>query len=1534
MALSSITLATFLGATCVCAASSSWSNGTSTSYRSPSLSAIKSTASTSTSTSTSTSSSTSTYGAGDYVASGIGLTSSTPSTRSSSSTGSSLQPTTLSTDVRSTSEAYSSSTLIGSTWTGSASNSDVSTVGNSSGTNSVSSTGPSSSLIASSNSSTTSFLTDSSAIPPNATADGRPSSSTSDYGSLTSLGSHHAPSSSVDSSVPTRSIAVNGSVAVGTGSATYAPSHFLASANSSERANNTQALGAAVTKAPAGYPSSGFHFRPANGTSLYGITAVTGTGYTRSWQSSNATNETNADACWTSWTDYWYTASVDDAAMVSPGETVVSTSYDLVNVTLTMDFTVTSTIVNSSSGTFTRTTIATEVAANGPWVQTTKTTTNTITETGLTWWDASTTTLTETDEFPWFDLTPVGFSTTTMPLNPRPRCRLPSSYSGCQQAWEQFATSGAIFSQSNGYELSCTQANVTGAACESMIESVAKDASSHFWTDWRDWPTSSVLAPGCNLGCGKCAVTGGTVELLYFPPGLTPNTDGPVIATLLGTTLTSPTAYISLAAIHAMDGCGAVGPTKGATIIPIEPGQLSSSYEVVHSTKMGEGDWDWACQLLSGTAAFNVSDLTSSPIPYEIYQSQPYCADIVMFPDVCTAPCPMTQDYAPILVVPTSLLNSLDPAWETCFLDIRGLYDPPNALTPVTLADTPARPKTTAADASHTVAATPASGPASQTMATNTSPALSTASGGQGADTQPPRTSSIGDPTKAATSAGSDSAQTAPVDPTSPSYPTSPPNNGAGSAPTDPPAQSQILNPGAGGTSAPNDPASPDPASTSISGGSSATQDTPGSSPQATPGAGGNGSPQVPADGNSAPASVADPASQILSALQPPATQGASPVNSAGEILSSALNTFASQAGAGGGADGNGGGTDGASSPQTALNPSRPEPGSSGGPPGDVVVNDQTIHPGATTSVGDQPISIGTGLIVIGSSTIVAPATPSTAVVGGQTFTLGPAVGSAPTGVAVNGATLLPGISTTLNGQDVSVGSSFVVIAGSTIANPPGPSVATVAGEAFTLEPGAAGQAPDPPSPSAAGLVIDGQILQPGGTAVLNGESVSVGNGYAVIAGSTVFASAGTITAVLGGKDFVIGPVETPSSDPSGNTASGRIYDESSGGETAISIDPAFTITAAPGDAIVIAGQTVAAGGPAITVSGHTFAQSGTQLIVDGTRTVDLPTGSGGSPSTISVDTSLSITATPGLPLLIDGHTLVPGGAAITVSDHVFSEQGTRLVIDGTRTIDLPLVSAGVATTISVDPSLSITATPGLPLNIDGHALVPGGAALTLSGHVFRELGTQLIIDGTRTINLPTLTSDAGAFITTVLVVGKRYTISDDPAGRTVVVDAVTLSVGGPARLVGGKMVSAILGGVLIGESVITNPAIGSEVVTTATVRGDVFTIVEDPSGRDAFVDGVEVSVGGPAMVIDGQTVSAIPGGVNIAGTTLTLVPAHPTPGGLALSTLGPEITGALPAGDAAGAGAATTTSFGIRDRCTPGWALIMAGLLLVLLTG
>lgn len=236
------------------------------------------------------------------------------------------------------------------------------------------------------------------------------------------------------------------------------------------------------------------------------------------------------------------------------------------------------------------------------------------------------------------------------------------------------------------------------------------------FTGWT-WPASQLFAPGCSLGCGRCAITGGSIELLYFPPGMTPHpATAPVVATTLGTVLTSPTYYISFASIYASDACSGVGSTLTSFILPIPTDQplstLFATTEICDARHQVRG---WMPEIAIGTVAMNVTDLMQESVPYDIYTSQPYCASQIRSAKMAsgcgyTASCPTTLPYRPLVVLSSHLLNSLDSAWGGCSLDLRGLYDPPKALQPATAVVVP-----TMAGPSPTTSATPADPPAEVT---------------------------------------------------------------------------------------------------------------------------------------------------------------------------------------------------------------------------------------------------------------------------------------------------------------------------------------------------------------------------------------------------------------------------------------------------------------------------------------------------------------------------------------------------------------------------------------------------------------------------------------------------------------------------------------------------------------------------------------------------------------------------------------------------------------------------------------------------
>ncbi|KAI9713984.1 MAG: hypothetical protein M1820_000714 [Bogoriella megaspora] len=290
-------------------------------------------------------------------------------------------------------------------------------------------------------------------------------------------------------------------------------------------------------------------------------------------------------------------------------------------------------------------------------------------------------------------------SSTTITKGPSlvaPACQLPSVVPQCQSQW-------VAFESGNATKPVCPLASIGGELCNTLRDryidgwiqayeqnpyiqpylwsgagSVATfitqpDGSVHMTSTF---PTASSLAPGCSLGCARCAITGGRVRLLYWPVPQTSasNVTGSAVTTFeavnptelvtvpfSGTTLTSPTVYISYKSLYASDSCSAVGANHSATIIALpEPTLLSSFYFT----------WNDGGQIAQ-TSSFDYADL-NSPIPSNVFTKQPACY---------WTGCPTTVTaYEPILVVPLSIIRSIDPAWSTCSADILGLYDPPYTL--------------------------------------------------------------------------------------------------------------------------------------------------------------------------------------------------------------------------------------------------------------------------------------------------------------------------------------------------------------------------------------------------------------------------------------------------------------------------------------------------------------------------------------------------------------------------------------------------------------------------------------------------------------------------------------------------------------------------------------------------------------------------------------------------------------------------------------------------------------------------------------
>ncbi|KAK4495867.1 hypothetical protein PRZ48_013135 [Zasmidium cellare] len=504
---------------------------------------------------------------------------------------------------------------------------------------------------------------------------------------------------------------------------------------------------------------------------------------------STPSNGTGGD-CYASWDSYW---SASDAAYS------VSVSQNNLEVVGTSTLLVTQTNIRSAQAATTSpleiTIQTTRAIENGGFTISTQTIDTTSTTLIVQSSQPGTTQVSVNTDTQYNTSTIQGL----VKMPPKPTCSLPPVVPACQTSWEAFITSRLVPSPTppphcdinagylantnsvppcavswssvqesyySKYESSgsiatplCTAASIGGPLCQSVRDQYqlddsfrprVSDAGAAFFfkqgtmgfyngntTSWV-WPTSSTMgqAPSCTLGCGRCAVTGGTVQLIYWPATSTQSNNvsvkasptAPPVVTVetLGTTFTSPTLYISYKSLYAANACGTIGTEIGETILAIPPDKPLSS--VYAGTVPCDAHFR-PTQVWTGTAPFTVEDLQHEPVPYSIYSSQPWCATYAR-EHGCTETCPTTALYKPILVVNNDLLRGLQGDWKDCWGDIRGVYDPPLALTEAKTEDGPVNTFGAAAQpatgpAPNNAAPTPTAAPDNAPPKTNAKPAPS-----------------------------------------------------------------------------------------------------------------------------------------------------------------------------------------------------------------------------------------------------------------------------------------------------------------------------------------------------------------------------------------------------------------------------------------------------------------------------------------------------------------------------------------------------------------------------------------------------------------------------------------------------------------------------------------------------------------------------------------------------------------------------------------------------------------------------------------
>lgn len=400
------------------------------------------------------------------------------------------------------------------------------------------------------------------------------------------------------------------------------------------------------------------------------------------------------DQCWTQWSEYWSTRSIIETSFTTYLTTEPSLTYLSLSTTSYATSRQTETIVEGNGNFPTKTYVTTITKSyEGPIF-----TVSTI---------AGVRHIFNTSD-PISEHYTSTFALGSTTITPPP-CQLASLVPQCQSSWENYVRSGG----DGIYEFEmppCTQASVTGSLCSTFLSNWLNfnrnnggeqdgkvgaqwdPQTSNGTTVWPSsttkyiWPTSSQIIPGCSPGCQSCRVSGSSVKLLYWPPATTTWKNGSFVALTRsisdamtyvtdGTTLTSPTVYVSFDKLHASNSCSVIGSTLRNLIVAITDSATLSSL------------WGWDHYYgLQQTASFNFTDLYVTPVPDSIYNSQPRCAsstNSILYsclplptkPPICeTNTCARTLPYEPVIAIPDEVRH-LQPAWSDCIGGIIGVYE-------------------------------------------------------------------------------------------------------------------------------------------------------------------------------------------------------------------------------------------------------------------------------------------------------------------------------------------------------------------------------------------------------------------------------------------------------------------------------------------------------------------------------------------------------------------------------------------------------------------------------------------------------------------------------------------------------------------------------------------------------------------------------------------------------------------------------------------------------------------------------------------
>ena len=256
------------------------------------------------------------------------------------------------------------------------------------------------------------------------------------------------------------------------------------------------------------------------------------------------------------------------------------------------------------------------------------------------------------------------------------------------------------------------------------------------------------------------------------------------------------------------------------------------------------------------------------------------------------------------------------------------------------------------------------------------------------------------------------------------------------------------------------------------------------------------------------------------------------------------------------------------------------------------------------------------------------------------------------------------------------------------------------------------------------------------------------------------------------------------------------------------------------------------------------LAPSASAVVVNGVPSpMPNPANAGGSPIVTINSQPTTLSTIRGL--AVDGQKVVAGAPTTTIHGVPVSlaSLASAIVVDGSTT---PL-SPGQTPVITLGSQL-LTASPASQYVLGGRTLVPGAAAITVSGTpISVPMEGNMVVVGASTVAIP----DKAGPVLPVITLGNRV-VTANSASQFLLGDQ-TLVPGAPAITVAAPA-SAIA-------------AFGPS-PTALTVGGEVFT----PNPTAFSIDGTTISAGGPGITVDGTPIRLGSSGIlDIGGSTISL---------------------------------------------------------------